>query len=272
MNVLKTSPLFTQTNAMNAICKPLFANTPIGVFGYVRHYPNNTIMILTTQPEFIKAALKKQYVADTKRIIDIMQFNKVNFFHDTFYYLLQESNPKASALGKEYNIDSTLGIIDQLDDYLESFVFASKKNQNLLRFYFNNLGLLVQFKHYFLDKAKPIIDIAEKSLFTPVYHSTSDGSIGNMTMQSIDIEKLQEKLTPKHYFILHQGNRVGITKREFDCLQGMAQGRSNKEIARTLDISPRTIDSYQARLREKLTVHSKAALIDIYLNSELKIL
>ena len=91
-------------------------------------------------------------------------------------------------------------------------------------------------------------------------------------MQPTDIKKLQQTLTPKHYFILHQGKRVSITKREFDCLKGMAQGRSNKEIGRFLDISPRTIDSYQTRLKEKLAVHSKSALIDIYLASELKIL
>ncbi len=144
--------------------------------------------------------------------------------------------------------------------------------KNLLQFYFNNWDLLVQFKHYFLYKAKNVIKTAEQSLFKLNYYHHAHDRIENVSMRSTDIKKLQQRLMPQHYCILCQGKQVSITKREFDCLKGMAQGRTNKEIGRLLGISPRTIDSYQTRLREKLGVHSKSALIDIYLASELKIL
>ena len=107
MNIAKNNPLFTQAKEMNAICQPLFTGSGISFFVYTRHYPDNTMMKLSTYPEVSRAVLESKYTSDRERITNTMQTNKINFLHDTFYLLLQEHNPEAHALGKEYNIDST---------------------------------------------------------------------------------------------------------------------------------------------------------------------
>lgn len=45
---------------------------------------------------------------------------------------------------------------------------------------------------------------------------------------------------------------LGISGRELEVLQELAAGRSNKEIAQRLNISPNTIKTHTARLYEKL--------------------
>ena len=45
---------------------------------------------------------------------------------------------------------------------------------------------------------------------------------------------------------------LGISERELVVLQALAAGQSNKEIARTLGISPHTVKTHVARLYEKL--------------------
>lgn len=45
---------------------------------------------------------------------------------------------------------------------------------------------------------------------------------------------------------------LGITPREREVLDLLAAGRSNKEIARLLDLSPNTVKTHVARLFEKL--------------------
>jgi DNA-binding CsgD family transcriptional regulator len=45
---------------------------------------------------------------------------------------------------------------------------------------------------------------------------------------------------------------LGITEREFEVLKLLAAGRSNKEIAQTLAVSPNTVKTHVARLFEKL--------------------
>lgn len=45
---------------------------------------------------------------------------------------------------------------------------------------------------------------------------------------------------------------LGVTDREFEVLRLLAAGRSNKEIARDLDVSANTVKTHIARLLEKL--------------------
>jgi DNA-binding CsgD family transcriptional regulator len=45
---------------------------------------------------------------------------------------------------------------------------------------------------------------------------------------------------------------LGITEREFEVLELLAAGRSNKEIAQGLAVSPNTVKTHIARLFEKL--------------------
>lgn len=53
-----------------------------------------------------------------------------------------------------------------------------------------------------------------------------------------------------------------LSSRERDVLRGVISGCSNKEIARRLGLSPRTIESHRARVMEKMEVESLAALIE----------
>jgi DNA-binding NarL/FixJ family response regulator len=49
--------------------------------------------------------------------------------------------------------------------------------------------------------------------------------------------------------------------REFQILQLLAQGKSNKEIAAVLGLSTRTVEGYRARLMAKLELHSLAEVV-----------
>jgi len=54
---------------------------------------------------------------------------------------------------------------------------------------------------------------------------------------------------------------LGITNREYDVLCLLEQGRTNKEIARSLGISPNTVKSHLAHLYDKLTVATRTQAI-----------
>jgi len=54
---------------------------------------------------------------------------------------------------------------------------------------------------------------------------------------------------------------LGITDREFDVLRLLAAGRSNKEIARQLEVSPNTVKTHVARLFEKLGTGRRTAAV-----------
>lgn len=55
---------------------------------------------------------------------------------------------------------------------------------------------------------------------------------------------------------------LGISERELEVLAAMSRGESNKEIARTLDISPNTVKTHIAHLFDKLQVNGRVRAIE----------
>lgn len=54
---------------------------------------------------------------------------------------------------------------------------------------------------------------------------------------------------------------LGISGRELEVLHALAAGQANKEIARTLRVSPNTVKTHVARLYEKLEARSRTAAV-----------
>lgn len=73
-------------------------------------------------------------------------------------------------------------------------------------------------------------------------------------------------VTPSIQAHLHELKRRGCTTvslspREREVIRLIALGNSSKEVARDLDISPRTVDTYRQRLMEKLSLHTVADVV-----------
>ena len=61
-----------------------------------------------------------------------------------------------------------------------------------------------------------------------------------------------------------------LTPREREILQGLRAGMANKMIARWLDLSPRTVEVYRAKMMAKLGVTSLSQALRIALDGELE--
>lgn len=70
-------------------------------------------------------------------------------------------------------------------------------------------------------------------------------------------EPRSEEFTPNERALAS----LGITEREREVLQLLADGRSNKEIAARLELSPNTVKTHIARLFEKLRVARRTQAI-----------
>lgn len=57
------------------------------------------------------------------------------------------------------------------------------------------------------------------------------------------------------------GTAASLTVRELEVLEQLKAGKSTKQIAVTLSISPRTVDLYRAKLKKKLRLRTGAELI-----------
>jgi pSer/pThr/pTyr-binding forkhead associated (FHA) protein len=60
-----------------------------------------------------------------------------------------------------------------------------------------------------------------------------------------------------------------LSPRELEVLQLVARGYTHKEIAEQLELSPKTVEGYRARISEKLGLKSRAELVELALHHKL---
>lgn len=60
---------------------------------------------------------------------------------------------------------------------------------------------------------------------------------------------------------LHSGGHLStLTARQLEVLRHLAKGRTVKEIARILEVSPKSVDCHKYRLMNKLDIHDRVEL------------
>lgn len=70
-------------------------------------------------------------------------------------------------------------------------------------------------------------------------------------------------------FLQGQFTGIYLTPREYDCLLVLKEGKTIKEIARDMDLSPRTVEFYLKNLKAKFSCKSKSELLAIVASSGL---
>ena len=61
----------------------------------------------------------------------------------------------------------------------------------------------------------------------------------------------------------------GLTRRQREVCDLVCQGRSNKEIARMLEISPRTVEDHRLDVMAKMNVQNSTALVHKVLSARI---
>lgn len=83
------------------------------------------------------------------------------------------------------------------------------------------------------------------------------------------IRQLHEKIraweADKSLIAEARSQTAHLSEREKEVGVALANGMSNKEIARHLDLSPRTVEAHRARLMKKLGISSLADIVRIFL-------
>ncbi|MEE3003199.1 MAG: helix-turn-helix transcriptional regulator [Pseudomonadota bacterium] len=105
-----------------------------------------------------------------------------------------------------------------------------------------------------------INEVVEKNSKANVYtKSTND-------LECPDKNKLKRKL--RRYYLGNDMNHLYLTHREAGCVFYILQGYTMKETARELDLSPRTVEFYFKRIKEKFGCRSRSDLIKIFMKND----
>jgi DNA-binding NarL/FixJ family response regulator len=134
-------------------------------------------------------------------------------------------------------IEATLQIRAQLPK-TEVLIYTAHKNENLMGY------ILQAGARGCVFKSEPISHLID-------------------AVRSVGNHRLYFGAIPSQREIAKAPNGTGspLTNRERTVVQQIAEGHSNKEIARTLGISLKTVETHRAKVMSKLECHSSAELV-----------
>lgn len=99
------------------------------------------------------------------------------------------------------------------------------------------------------------------------FRYTNVGPDEEITRPKRDSQKPKEK--PKKFVVGEPYPAVYFTQREFDCMVSLLRGRTVKQIAGILGLSPRTVEYYIKNLKSKLGSESRSELLDSAMRTDL---
>jgi DNA-binding CsgD family transcriptional regulator len=167
----------------------------------------------------------------------------------------------------EFNIWNSFHFLRINSDCFESWLFGSEKDQSEIQeFCIRNQGLLLKFVHYFNNAAKEIIEVNKTDDHKLAIYQ--DGiNYPNKTILIKD-EQLSEnflkELKDRNEILFKKVGKSWLTHREIDCLSYLAKGQTAKQIARNLNLSVRTVETYLTRIKTKTNLTLRSDLIKFY--------
>lgn len=232
------------------ICKPLFDSTDISYFHHAELYDCAKISILTTHAEFHEHFWKHRYEKELFK-----QYYVGIFFNE----------PAAIPIlrdGLQFGIDHILMIIVRHSNHYETFGFGTRPgNDAIVNFYLNHMDVLKKFTIYFREKGGDLIKAAQKNLL-PVE--------GYSIREMKDFRKAEKaecyfNIKPKKIIIQTESAEVLVTAREFEILKLIAMGYSGKEIANTLHVVLKTVETHVSNIKRKLGCMRRSDLVKYFL-------
>lgn len=80
---------------------------------------------------------------------------------------------------------------------------------------------------------------------------------------------LRGYLAPENHPATENALAVGLTQREREIVQLIAEGKTTKEVARTLGLSEKTVETHRSNLMRKLDMHSVVDLVRYAIRNQL---
>lgn len=247
---------------VSEICKPLFDEFDITFFSQTRAFHDGQFTSLMNTTDLT------EYYLDRKYPIYLSQGKGITL-NTGIYIAANLENPFQQKMHQElkkiFNVDHMIHLIEKQNDYDDMYTFATTpENYKMINQFINNLDIIKHFILYYKDKSASLIKKTNKVRYGSEYFSSPTASTSGTTIQNKHNHKnCLKNMVIKKIHIPTQTGEVSISQREFDCLKYAVKNLTLKEIAKFLNLSPRTVETYVNNLKYKLKCDTRTQLIDI---------
>ncbi|STX50966.1 transcription regulator protein, response regulator containing CheY-like receiver domain and HTH DNA-binding domain [Legionella busanensis] len=268
---------FVSCTEIQNICKPLIEHSLIRFFEYTRIYTNGSRTELSNNLPFLNHTFVRIKPFEQLYTPELIPVNQRYLLTTEWVENLQ--NPAKRILQDKIahhqnilDIGNKLLIAERNNNYTEYFQFASSKHvRDINNYFLNHLDMFEQFKVYFKEKASFIINKAIQDPLIKPWRNNYLTKHNNHNDEILYVEK--KSYFNKNYTINNllnsKGDKIKLTKRELDCAYLLIRGKTYREIAVSLSLSPRSIESYIESIKNKTSCYKKSELIEWLLKNKL---
>lgn len=240
------------------ICKPL-KMLGITSFNYVKTYYDGSQINLSNSSEWIEHFYLKKYY-------QIGSFERHPEKHTSGYVLWKELGGQEifSDARTYFGVDHGITIIEKQADSCDFYSFGSNvDNEAIILFYLKNIDLLKRFIFYFKEQGRLLIKKARKEkIILPSLDDKDPSPDSHENYISDDIKnKFINAIKIKNFILDGEFENEILKKSQLNCLIGIAQGKTAKEIAQDFNFSHRTIEGLISNLKERFDCNSKSELL-----------
>lgn len=240
-------PIFTLKDKVQQASCLLLETFGFNYFQYLRCYADGSINCLTNNPglfEHIKDYHNQPIV-----------FSSYEDTHENvpfYWFLWDEALPPSAPLQlarEKLNFHNGLTLVRRTKNYYDMIAVALPyEHPNPGSFYLNKIKSIEQFIYDFDKHNKDLLHIMDKSAIAlpKVYR--------DVNYQDMCLSQGKIKVRGK------AGEMTYLTTQELACIRYVVQGLSSKQIAHLLEISPRTVETYLIRAKQRTGYTSYAEL------------
>lgn len=222
--------IFKSSTDLAAACQNFFNKSGISYFQYYRSYDDGSISAMLTNTQTMKKFIELDFPS-------FSSFKESDKYKPDYWFMWDEELPWLPVqIGRENGLYHGLTLIRRGESYYDMIGFAmSEERSNAASYYMTNMDMLNNFIASFEKDHVELIKESERSRIL-VPEVNRDPNYKKLCLDS------------NQRFIIEDSY---ITSREYSCLRLRNQGMSAKEIARILSISPRSVEAYFARIRDR---------------------
>lgn len=265
-NSLLKHPIFSCADDMATICKPL-QRFNITYFSHVKINNKGEFAALAIDPKYAETYFSKKFYNShmTSNIGDYVLWDALSFTKKT-----AEVRKESSQLG----LCHSFSIIEKSKDGNDFYHFSCNIPNYFLinQFYISNIDLLKTFIEYFNNTVKQSRELLKA--YDYKFHVSKNAAgfeideskrlLNVLNNRALFLRDIAEQNDSKNKIITNTDIASSITAQQLKCLSLLASGKSAKEIARILNLSPRTVDHYLQHLRNRLKCKNSKELISLY--------
>lgn len=248
--LIKEHSFYKYADEVTKICKPLFDQTPVNYFCLARNYKNHDYGGLLSDKHWAYFYLKNDFhLLGAEPQLASLGENPLFWNFSTFQPTCEKSTKLFEAC---VNFKRACGVmfIEDNHDYKELALFSTshilKENDPYL---IKNVNMLKKFILFFKEKIHK-----DKKLIQGLEARHQNITQKNDVLNVENLPPVDFKI--QKYYLGGAFRDIPFSRREAECLKYLYYGKSAKEIAKILQLSPRTIETYINNIKSKTHINS----------------